>query len=400
MKNDKSSRAFARLSVLAACGFLTWVGEASTGCSADGSISPSPELPSEASIPPLEVDAGTFDAEPCDECAFFLPECAPHSFCPVTLDDLEVDTSAMLTDIHGTSPEDVWVAGTKSTLLHHDGTAWSRVQGPDAPLTQIVARSKADVWTASALTQFFVRSPGADIEWPKARLVPFAVDAQINGIWSTADATWTWLAVDNSPYDSVPRTLSIKRVRKSTTAYLYDEPFACGGVCPPFSRLALTDVHGSSRDNLWAVGDLGTTYRISAADTDLPLVEAYDSRTYTTLHGVWTSEPNDAWAVGSGGVIRHYTGSADRRFEVVASPVSNHLRAIAGVSNSDLWAVGDGGLILHYDGTEWSRVPLGGVRDKPDLRAVWAASATRVWAAGQGVLLELSSGGGRTGGGT
>lgn len=378
-------------------GLLAALGSLASGCAAEGKAPAAQEAPSEAPVPPplTTNDAGVADAASCDDCAFFRPTCEAGSFCPVV--GVDIEAPLILSDLAGTSATNVWASGAKGALLHYDGAAWSRIKGPDASLAQILSRTETDVWTASMLSQIFIRPEGVDDPWPTARLVPLLLEGNVNGMWSSADATWTWLAVNIYSAES---TLNIKRVRKTATAYRYEEPFHCGGRCDHFRILPFMDVHGSSKDDVWAVGQMGNVYRISAADADRPSAEIFDSRTYATLHGVWASGPDDAWAVGSGGTIRHYTGSPDRRFEVVASLVTTTLRAITGSSKTDVWAVGDGGVILHYDGMAWSRVPLGDVHGRPDLYAVWAASPTQVWAAGDSVLLELSVAGRTTGGGS
>ncbi|MBX3200762.1 MAG: hypothetical protein KF894_21675 [Labilithrix sp.] len=379
------------------CGLLAGLGSLVSGCSADGTISAARETSTEAPVPaPVAAtgDAGSADAASCDDCELFLPACEARSFCPVA--EAHIEAPVILSDLTGTSATDVWASGAKGTLLHYDGAAWSRVKGPDVSLAQIMSRAETDVWTASMLSQIFIRPARVEDEWTTARLVPLLHDADVHGMWAGNGAMWTWMAVRSY---SAETTLNITRVRKSATAYRFEAPFHCGGSCNPVQRLPFMDVHGSSKDELWAVGQMGTVLRISEADADRPRAEAYDSRTYATLHGVWAGGPDDAWAVGSGGTIRHYSGSPDHRFEIVGSPVATTLRAIAGSSKSDVWAVGDGGVIVHYDGAAWSRVPLGAVPGRPDLYAVWAASPTQVWVAGDSVLLELSVAGATTGGG-
>lgn len=380
-----------------AFGLLALLGDLAVGCSADGAISPPQPPVTDAAIeaaPALEADAGSPDGATCDDCAFFLPTCEAQSFCPVDLTNLGVtDTRVTLNAVRGTSPSDVWAAGARGTVLHLDGTGWSKVSGPDVSFTGLATPAAADVWLASTLSLIFIRTAGSDGAWRQAALVPLLADAHVNGMWSAADATWMWLAVTSEPY-AWASALNLKRVRRGATGHRFEEPFDCDGDCPAHLQLGLRGIHGISKDDLWAVGEAGTAYRVLAAETVAPSLVAHDSRTTATLHGVWSSAPEDVWVVGSNGTLRHYTGTDGQRFEVVESPVTSTLRSVWGTSKTDVWAVGDGGVVLHYDGTAWSRVPVGGVVDKPDLYAVWAATPSHVWAAGQGVLLELSTGGG------
>src|SRR5690606_28623857 len=52
------------------------------------------------------------------------------------------------------------------------------------------------------------------------------------------------------------------------------------------------------------------------------------------------------------------------------------LTAVAGTSESDVWAVGAGGTILHYDGSAWIPIPSGHANT---FFAVWASGPKDVW---------------------
>jgi hypothetical protein len=61
--------------------------------------------------------------------------------------------------------------------------------------------------------------------------------------------------------------------------------------------------------------------------------------------GVWGSSPSDVFAVGDGGAILHYDGSA---WSAMSSGTSIYFTGIWGSSPSNVFAVGDSGAILHY----------------------------------------------------
>ena len=63
------------------------------------------------------------------------------------------------------------------------------------------------------------------------------------------------------------------------------------------------------------------------------------------LWSVWGSASTDVWAVGLGGTILHWDGSA---WSPVASGTVNSLTSVRGSASNDVWAVGDG-TILHRD---------------------------------------------------
>ncbi|MEN8575489.1 hypothetical protein, partial [Klebsiella pneumoniae] len=55
---------------------------------------------------------------------------------------------------------------------------------------------------------------------------------------------------------------------------------------------------------------------------------------------VWGDTASNVWAVGTGGTLLRYNGTA---WAVQPSPVTTTLSAIHGTSATDIWAAGDGG---------------------------------------------------------
>jgi hypothetical protein len=101
------------------------------------------------------------------------------------------------------------------------------------------------------------------------------------------------------------------------------------------------------------------------------------------LHGIWSSAPDDVFAVGDQGAIRHFDGVA---WSDMASPTSQTLRAVWGVSSDEVYAVGDEGTLLAYDGAAWTAMDWNG----PLLafHAVFGRvgpDGTELWAVGTGV---------------
>jgi hypothetical protein len=163
-------------------------------------------------------------------------------------------------------------------------------------------------------------------------------------------------------------------------------PSACTDL--PCSQLLA--VHGASSNDLWAVGMTGSTLRITDAESDTPVVKAFDSRTFNALRAVWAASATEAWSVGASGTIRHWTGDSVRWEVVDGVPTDVDLNAVHGSSPSDVWAVGADGVVLHWDGTHWSRVKIAGLdARRPELSAVWTSGPGHVWIAGQGVVLSL-----------
>jgi hypothetical protein len=95
------------------------------------------------------------------------------------------------------------------------------------------------------------------------------------------------------------------------------------------------------------------------------------------LRGVWGTGPDDAWAVGVGGLILHWDGAT---WSETASGTAGDLHAVWAASTSDAWAVGGGGVILHWNGAAWTTVVQ--VGNGPGFNAVWGAGSGDVWAVG------------------
>jgi hypothetical protein len=104
-----------------------------------------------------------------------------------------------------------------------------------------------------------------------------------------------------------------------------------------------------------------------------------------TLRAAWAAAPDDAWAVGDGGVVLHYDG---RVFTAAETGTDRDLLAVHGSAADDVWAVGKGGVVLHFDGKAWSTTDLGPLIDASggamtgDLDGVFAAASDAVWAVG------------------
>ncbi|MBX3252334.1 MAG: hypothetical protein KF901_34490, partial [Myxococcales bacterium] len=165
-------------------------------------------------------------------------------------------------------------------------------------------------------------------------------------------------------------------------------------------------IWGSSATDVWMVVDNSATNPWeqgmtlhgtgpSAAELSFTPV---DSRSAVGLNAVWGSSANDVWAVGELGTIRRIV-AGDARWRLVTSPTTARLRSVWGSGPKDVWAVGQAGTILHYDGTSWtSSVAALPVGPKPELYGVWGSGADDVWIVGDGIILHST--GKKAGGGS
>jgi hypothetical protein len=364
--------------------------------------------PADAALGEDAADAGEAgDAPsdaPCEDCEYFPEACTDDVLCangPFGTGGF--DPRTQITTIVGRGATDVWVAGGLGAVAHFDGTKWTRLDlGSKETLSGLWLADGA-VTSVVTLTRFYGRDGDAG-DWslrePPTR--PAAYDwwtRTLRSTWAAPSSPWMWGATENDCasieclFDKELRPSGVWRLRASPDSP--DAQFEIHDGIPPDVCQELrcgnmTAIHGWSADDLWAVGNLGTTIRITDAESEAPTVRAFNSQTWDAFHGVWAASASDAWAVGSRGLVRHYTGHPTRWDVVSDVPTLRDLRAVSGSSPSDVWAVGDEGVVLHYDGKAWSRVKIAGLgRRRPKLSAVWVAGPDRVWIGGQGVVLTL-----------
>lgn len=224
-----------------------------------------------------------------------------------------------LNSIHGTSAQDVWVAGNAGTLLHWDGSRWSFAPAPDGNL--LVIRS-GPAGTRCLLTKKADDTGG--IFWDSG-----------NGVWG-----------DVSPEFG-------KRY--------YGLACTSDGEMWTFSA---TD----DKDTAWHRDRAGNW---TSKDMKLPTGGF-------VIYAIWSNTSDQVWAVGrrpGGGLILKWTGS---EWVMEFSGVTQSLLAISGRAPDDMWALGDEGSVLHRDGRGlWSETVIPGEYLRPS--AIWSQSAGSAW---------------------
>lgn len=381
----------------------------------DGSVvAPPPDAGAD-----VEGEAEAGDAGPCLDCEWFPDTCTGDVLCPNgpfgTADGL--DPRVHVTIIRGRSETDVWVGGALGALAHFDGSSWRRSDvGVKESIRGLWLRDSAEVSFVS-LDRLFARG----MDFPDAgdggtastggwTMGPTPARSQdyreflrtLQSAWAAPGASHLWGAVESiCTGQPVPGSFGCLFAGPAAKSGLWRLRLTGDGTfeiregmsrqfCENIGCGDMTALHGSSPDDLWAVGPSGIAIRVSGADGDAPTARRYNTQAWTRLHGVWAASVTDAWAVGAQGTVRRYRGH-DFLWEIVAGvPTTVTLNAVWGTSTSDVWAVGDAATVLHYDGTSWSRVKVAGLNGRrPDLTAVWMPSPGHVWVGGQGVVLSL-----------
>lgn len=353
----------------------------------------------------VACDAG--DSSACVTETDVVP-CEEADWCPVPN---VVDASVAATSISGTSASDVWLAGTRGTLLHFDGTAWT----PSAPLaTNFAYRSvwtspTGRVWTAINAGYIYQsdgrRDANGSLTWTPT--VPCLIPSKptnarpIGSIFGIGERVF----VDGYEY---AYDLAINADAGRTyadTAHLWSigSDGFCGNVgpsecmegsCPRGSSVTTPSaaIWGTSPTEMWVLfgprafrSHAGATSGDGGAERllwdEVSLQSKYDG------YAVWGSSNADVWIAGDNGMLRHWTDGAATA--LIEAPTERALHGLWGTGPSDVWAVGDAGTVLHFDGTSWSTSVLSlpeGTR--PNLYAIWGSSTDDVWIAGDGVVLR------------
>lgn len=211
------------------------------------------------------------------------------------------------------------------------------------------------------------------------------VDAQMgtSGVGSVAEGTVLTpvkFYVARTGSTASPLTVNYTLGGSATNGVDYD-----GGITYATQASGVTstlrDVWGADTSNIWAVGDGGVILKWNGTAW-----AAQTSGTTANLLRVWGTDASNVWAVGASGTIRKWNGST---WSAQTSGTSNTLRSVHGSSTSNVWAVGDTGTALKWNGSTWA-VQTSGVTNP--FNAVWSVDASNVWVGASGGLIRFWNG--------
>lgn len=294
-----------------------------------------------------------------------------------------------LNGVTATSAGNAWAvghysgsAGTRTIILHWDGTSWTQVPSPDPShqrlyndLFSVSAASASSAWavgeytTAShGLQPLIARWNGTT--WKQVASPVLPAGGTLHGVAATStDSAWA------AGYSQDP-SADLTEQTNGTGWTQVTAPDPVTGTNPVNET---GPAAASSPANVWVIGS-----GFSTSDTNGTLFGLHwtgtgggwtvtpmpDPDYHPSLSGVATLSTSSAWAVGtvqnSEGALRtlilRWNGTAWTR---TASPdpgnagTDDQLTAVAAVSASDAWAVGMSNgttLMLHWDGAAWGQV--------------------------------------------
>ncbi len=345
-------------------------------------------------------DGGTADGcTDADVCAPVF-DCTQVDFCPT---EFPVSRLVALNAIWGSGPNDVWAVGTRGTVLHGDGSKFTPVSVDAGTATDIYVAvwgtSSTDVWILGPSFPLHASGHGSAFE-PRQGSSWDGSKTATGRLWAGTSAGPTapdtvWLAGESSTrFGTASSFWALGSDANDAPVWL---PDSCTGAKPCLP--AVRALWAADASTAWAVGHDGRAFvweTSSEADAGTPRWIAQNSNTRDDLEAVWGSGPDDVWAVGRRGTIRH-TARGSSVWTVITSPTTNDLHAVWGSGPNDVWAAGDIGTILHYDGTSWSLATLALPNgDTPtNLFGIWGSSQEDVWIVGEGLILHRTATSGR-----
>ena len=275
--------------------------------------------------------------------------------------------------VHGSGPDDVWVAGPQNSVSHFDGGVWqSQVTTQNGGWNSIWVVGPNDVWTAGTNTGSFSYGQVGHFDgttW-EASAAPYG---DVHAIRRASDGR-IWIAGESGlagfhdgegwrPRD-VPGNQGsydfqaiidlgndeVMLLGRHGIAYRHDGENITEIV--PGNRTAFESAWELPDGTAWAVGEEGKSVHFDGTQW-----QEVDTNTSTNLLAVWGSGPDQVFAVGENGLILKHDGASWQEEDV---DVNVTLGGVAGTASNDVWAVGTAGHTLHFDGQQWSVVTNGG----------------------------------------
>ena len=228
-----------------------------------------------------------------------------------------------LTGISGVSSNDIFVVGTRGTVLHFDGARWSEQKSG-------TSRNLTAVWAPSSENVFAVGFDGTILHFDGRSWL-----RQTSGTTRTLSAIW-----GDSPSNAFA-------VGRSGTILRYDG--RSWRAERSGSRQDLLAVWGSSDSDVYAGGARGTLLHFDGSSWSRVEVGLEPERErYWQVNAIGGTSPTDVYAAGWRGPV---DADVDRT-----------------------------GVFIHYDGRTWESVPGG---ETELVSSLWAVSPTDVFLAGR-----------------
>lgn len=283
------------------------------GMPADAGMPRDAGMPADAAVP---GDGGTPDGG-----VMTGSLCSESGWCPI-----EPELPATIRAFWSFSASDIWAAGDAGTILHWNGTSWTRVAtNTHYGFSGLWAAAPNDIWAVGLGAYHY---DGTSWSLPSG-----AENVRGNAIHGSArDDIWTASYSGN--------------VYHYTIGGWKELPVAGGSI-------NLYGIYASSRTNAWVAGSGGTLLRWDGTRWNggmSPSPMAYFVSMWgTTANDVWLTDGTYGW---------HWDGSAWTKDAGFLS-FGGTIKPLWGRASNDVWSPGDRTRLDHYDGTSWKSVAHG-----------------------------------------
>lgn len=262
--------------------------------------------------------------------------------------------SVQLRKVWAATADDVWIAGNNGLAMHGTRAAGASMTFVDASLGGFapilgLAGFEDEVWAYAnnVLYQRVIAEDGGGT-WA-ATPYPFSVPgtspaAQLTGIWrGTSGQLWLGGRVYNSCFSGceyVSRPAVWRRTEVDSVVSFEEVPFTTEGI----SYVGVLTGTERGGQPLVCTGQPCSSVLHVAGDGSTTTEKT--GLTEGSIEAAWASGPDDAWLVGSPGVVRRWNGSewTYARVTVTSAPVVKPLHAVKGVVSEsgviDMWIVG------------------------------------------------------------
>ena len=284
-------------------------------------------------------------------------------------------TTANLLAVWGRSATDVYAVGD-GVVLHYDGQDWVLLAELLGAL-RAIGGTPDDLWVAGDLVHHFDGNGWSweDPFYPEGvtaiAIHPDGVLFGTTGGLHRRDAVGGWARLRDEPTQDLVMFGPDRIAIASAGSIRFHD--GRGWSAQQLSTATITALAGAGPGDLIAVDGQGVVFHGDGLGVD-----RQPTGVVADLRGVWAQGGN-GFAVGDGGAI---VALIDGRWSLTAtaSTTTANLRAVWGSAPDDVVAVGAGGTILHWNGSAWQ--PMTGAAG--DLRAVWGSGPQDVYAVGDG----------------
>jgi hypothetical protein len=309
-----------------------------------------------------------------------------------SLEAMESGTSRDLYSVGGTSASDAYAGGRQSEVMHFDGSQWTRTEAPPNPDKS----SQQKIWSIVTLEEGQVLAAGHGVHrfdgtsWET--LLSYATE--VRDIWATRPDDVLFVGTATHRFDGFSleaedlgafENLELEAAwgtgeRTFAVDTYFGEIYMNDGtgwglMAGDPESSGWTDIHGTSEDDVFAVGYDGRIFHFDGSDWT-----AMDSNTEDSLNSVWAIAPDDVYATGYGSGMLHYDGVEWTTLLSGSSGLG--FRHVLGFDSENILAPSYDDNLYFSDGVSWKPEPSGLPVSSPEIVRVHGTAPDNLYMVG------------------